>query len=338
MGGYFSQLRAPAPLLTERNLGSQHGKVVVITGGTSELALELATMLFYAGAKVYITARDEVQAREAIDDIKNLHPAATSFGKLDYLVLDLSDLSSIPASVRAFLAKESKLHLLYHTPGVAVMPAGMLSAQRLDIHMATNTLGPYLLTQLLYPMMRSTALSVPPAKVRVMWAGSPFMDSRAPRGGMDLSTLSRPSHDSRRNHTAASVGNYFLASEYAREVSSQGILSVAVNAGHLKTDARQRRHTSSFLHFCTLPFTKAAKMGAYAELWAGLSEDLTMEQSGAYIVPWGRVHARTRRDLQLACESERDGGTGVAARFRLWCDAQVASYLDQSKMYPYGLR
>ena len=65
--------------------------------------------------------------------------------------------------------------------------------------------------------------------------------------------------------------------------------------------------------------------GAYTELWAALSSDLTPERSGAYIVPWGRI-GTFRAGIEAALKSPSEGGTGVAAKFLAWSEKQTEPY------------
>ena len=83
----------PTPTLTETNLAHQEGKVFVITGSNTSVGYQLASILYSHDATVYIAARTESKALTAISDLQKLHPQPK--GKLVYLHLDLSDLSSI---------------------------------------------------------------------------------------------------------------------------------------------------------------------------------------------------------------------------------------------------
>ena len=67
-------------------------------------------------------------------------------------------------------------------------------------------------------------------------------------------------------------------------------------------------------------------MGAYTELWAGLSPELIMEHAGQYIIPWGRIHPSPRKDLLEALKGKVEGGTGRAADYCTWCEEKVAQY------------
>lgn len=61
--------------------------------------------------------------------------------------------------------------------------------------------------------------------------------------------------------------------------------------------------------------------GAYTELYAGLSQDLTINDQGVYIVPWGR-RAGVKKDVQV--EVEKEGGN--ADKLYDWCDRVTREY------------
>ena len=82
----------------------------------------------------------------------------SSTGALTYIRLDLADLASIKGTVEQFLAKESKLHVLWNNAGV-MSPDKTLSTtpQGYEQHVGVNVLGGFLLTKLLTPVLVSTA-------------------------------------------------------------------------------------------------------------------------------------------------------------------------------------
>ena len=322
MGVTFSQFFPPIPTLTEANLPSQKGKVFIVTGGASGVGFELCSILYQKGGKVYLAGRSEANAQSAISKIKSLSPSSP--GELIFLQLSLDDLTTIKPAVEAFTAKESKLNVLFNNAGVSLPPRGSVSAQGHELQMATNCLGHHLLTQLLLPTLLHTASNAPPATVRVIWTSSIAVDLYAPKGGLNLSDLTTPPPDQQANYTTSKTGNWFLARALAAQVGSKGILSVTQNPGNLKTSLL--RHAPWILGFVTAPLLYSAKMGAYTELWAGLSEDLGVEDGGKYVVPWGRVHPSPRPDLLAAMKTREDGGTGVAASFVEWCEEQTAEF------------
>lgn len=67
------------------------------------------------------------------------------------------------------------------------------------------------------------------------------------------------------------------------------------------------------------------RFGAYTELFAGLSHEIKAEQTGSYIIPWGRIFV-PRKDLLEAMKSREEGGSGTAAAFWSWCETETAKY------------
>lgn len=325
MGVTWSQFYPPSPTLTERNLPNQKGKIFIITGGASGIGLELVTILYQAGGKIYIAGRSEAKALQKIEAIKSSVRDASSAGQLEYLPLDLSDLSTVKASVASFKSKESKLDVLWNNAGVSLPPIGSVTKQGHELQIGTNCLGPLLFTKLLLPSLESAAQGSPQGAVRVVWTSSQMVDMTAPTGGMTLTDLDSPPQDKTKNYVTSKTGNWFLASEMARGVSSHGILSVTQNPGNLKTNLL--RHASTFMRLASSPLLHSAKQGAYTELWAGLSPELTIAMNGAYVIPWGRVHPSPRKDLLDALKSREEGGTGQAGEFQKWCEKQTVNYM-----------
>jgi len=331
MGVTYSQFFPPRPTFTEANLPSLQGKVFIVTGGASGIGYQLASILYHAGGRVYIAGRSEANARYSISNIKAASTASLSTaGELEFLHLELDDLSTIKATVAAFTAEESRLDVLFNNAGVSLPPAGSLSKQNHELQLATNCLGPCLLTQLLLPTLSATAAQSTQAAVRVVWTSSQMVDLAAIKGGLNVARLT--TDDQAQNYTVTKVGNWFLASELAKQVGPKGILSVSQNPGNLKTNLL--RSAPVFMRWVSAPLLYEARMGAYTELWAGLSdelwagfsEEMKMVRGGAYILPWGRIHLSPRSDLLDALKSVENGGTGRAQEFAEWCEKQVAQY------------
>lgn len=324
MGITFSQFLPPTPTLTERNLPSQQGKVFIVTGGASGVGRELVNILFRAGGKVYIAGRSEANAQQCMQEIRSSVDDTACTGQLEYLSLDLSDLSTIRPAAEAFKNKEPRLDVLWNNAGIYFAQPGSLSKQGHEPHIGTNCLGPFLFTQALLPSLKAAAQHSPPGSVRVVWTGSLMMDLSAPLAGMVVADLASPPKDQAKNYTASKTGNWFLASELAREVGSEGILSVTQNPGNLSTNLLRN---ANWMKVASYPLLYPAKMGAYTELWAGLAPEITMEMNGCYVIPWGRIHPSPRQDLLDALKSVEEGGTGQAREFWKWCERQTLEYV-----------
>ncbi|KAI4217576.1 MAG: hypothetical protein LQ351_000172 [Letrouitia transgressa] len=323
MGVAFSQLFPPTPSLTEKNLPSLRDRVFIVTGGYSGVGLRLVEMLYLAVGKVYIAGRSEAKALQGIESVKATVRKPEPSASLHFLQLTLDDLTTIKASVDYFKSKESRLDILFNNAGVSLPSAGSKSRQGHELQLATNCLGPMLFTQLLIPCLEAAANNSTPGAVRIVWTSSQMVDISAPKGGLLLDDLVHTPSDQQRNYTNSKIGNWFIAVGFAHLLGSRGILSVVQNPGNLKTNLL-RDH--KLMRAMSSPLLHPAKMGAYTELWAGLSPSLTMELNGSYVIPWGRVHPSPRPDLINALKSTEDGGTGVSKKFWDFCKQHIKEF------------
>lgn len=311
------------PPLTEKNLPREDGKVFLVTGGNSGVGFELVKILYAAGAVVYMAARSQERAEEAISQIEAL--PVVQPGSLKFLHLDLNDLTTIKASAAAFAAQESKLHVLWNNAGVGGVPVGNYTKQGIEQHLGVNCIAPLLFTRLLLPQLHAAASTSPKGSVRIVWTSFWMAEAQAPRGGIDFSELPQGTKNSNRNYGTSKAGNWLLAVEGARRLASEGIVSIVQNPGNLKSNAWRYLPKSAMI-FLNLILYKTV-YGAYTELYAGLSTDITMNDNGACVVPWGKIQKDTpRKDIVQAMKPEKDGGTDVAKKFWEFCVDQASSY------------
>lgn len=96
-----------------------------------------------------------------------------------------------------------------------------------DLQMSTNVLGPYLLSKLLYPILKETAKTAPLNSVRVCWASSLLIEL-SPHGGVDMNDSGSPILSNNRfiNYFVSKAANNQLAFEYGRRYKIANILSV----------------------------------------------------------------------------------------------------------------
>lgn len=157
---------------------------------------------------------------------------------------------------------------------------------------------------------------------RVIWTSSIAADD-TPHNGIEFDRLDSGTNDRIRDYGVSKFGNWLLGCEFARRHGSDGIISVTLNPGNAKAG------TSEGMPFLGLLVLKMImhepRLAAYTQLYAGLSKDITMEQNGAYILPWGRIRTASdgiRKDLLEALTSQNDGGLGYGEKFWNWCESQ----------------
>jgi NAD(P)-dependent dehydrogenase (short-subunit alcohol dehydrogenase family) len=151
----LSQFFPPNPAFGEADITPQNERVFLVTGGASGIGFEVAKTLYQKDARVYIAGRSKENADQAIQAIKTAAPSSN--GSLHFLHVDLADLSSVKTAATTFKASESRLDVLWNNAGVSQPPAGSISKQGIELQFATNCLGPFLLTELLLPLLEATA-------------------------------------------------------------------------------------------------------------------------------------------------------------------------------------
>ncbi|GAM35992.1 hypothetical protein TCE0_018f04740 [Talaromyces pinophilus] len=325
MGVQFSQVFPPRPSFPLEKLPSQKGKVFIVTGATSGIGFKVAEILYAKGGKVYVAGRSQKKGQDAIEAIQRTAvPQSDGEGALEFLLLNLDDLASIMDSANVFRSKESRLNVLINNAGVSQPPLGSVSKQNHELQLATNCLGPFLLTKLLQPLLYAAVPDSAPGTVRVVWTSSQVAELSSPPEGMIMSELTNPPNDNVRNYVNSKLGNWFLSIEMARRYGAdQRIVSVAQNPGAANTNLLRN---AKWMKILSRPLLHSAELAAHTVLYAALSDDLTLDNNGAYVIPWGRIHDQVAPKLATAMRLKEDGGTGLAKEFWEFCDEKTRDF------------
>lgn len=281
-----------------------HQQVYIVTGANTGLGKEIAQILYSKNAKVYCAARSKEKAENAITAIKQAVP--NSSGELVFLSLDLADLSTIKATVEEFTSKEQKLNVLFNNAGVMQPPQGSKTAQGYELQLGVNNIGTFLFTRLLTPTLIRTAKTEPPASTRVIWVSSSAAENITnPKGGVDLDNLDYHKDKSPFDkYCVSKAGNYLHAVEYARLYKDDGVVSIPLNPGNLDSDL-WRTMSSTAMRVIRGLLLHPSIYGAYTQLFAAFSPDITIEKSGTWgkfllFICFGRHAPRARRGLDFA--------------------------------------
>jgi retinol dehydrogenase-12 len=205
---------------------------------------------------------------------------------LVFLRLDLSDLTTIKASVQEFLSKENKLHVLFNNAGV-MAPQGSKTAQGYELQLGTNNIGTFMFTKLLTPILVATAKTETPSTVRVVWVSSSGADLASPRpGGVPMDNLDyHKDAPAIIKYAISKAGNYLQATEFAKRYEADGVVSIPLNPGNLNSELyRNQGSVTSFIIKRSILYPPI--FGAYTELFAGLSPQVTIKKTGS----WGESY------------------------------------------------
>ena len=134
---------------------------ILITGATDGLGKEVATELAKRGATVLVHGRDTRRIEAALAEIRE----KTGNDRLRGYLADLSSLADVRRLADQLRATEPRLEALVNNAGIGRSSGGRQhreeSADGHELRFAVNYLAPFLLTQLLLPLLRDSA----PARV-----------------------------------------------------------------------------------------------------------------------------------------------------------------------------
>src|SRR6266480_568164 len=118
------------------------GEVVMVTGGSRGLGLEIAHAFGQASAKVVITARREQWLKEAESFLMNQSIAVDAF------ICDVADATSVGQLVQQILQKNNKIDVLVNNAGLTWgAPAETMPLERWQQVIDANITGTFLMSQ-----------------------------------------------------------------------------------------------------------------------------------------------------------------------------------------------
>ncbi|HTA46804.1 MAG TPA: SDR family oxidoreductase [Bryobacteraceae bacterium] len=130
------------------------GKICIVTGANSGIGKETTLGLAQMGARVVMVCRNAQKGEAALKEIRR------EFGssQVDLLIADMSSQASVRALAAQIQREYPRLDVLVNNAGGAA-PKHTLSADGIEMTLATNHLGAALLTLLLLDLLKASAPS-----------------------------------------------------------------------------------------------------------------------------------------------------------------------------------
>ena len=265
------------------------GKLAVITGGYSGVGIETTRALVGAGASVVVPARRPDHAREELEGIDNV--------EVDELQLD--DLDSVHAFAQRFLDSGRTIDFLINNAGVMASPLFRVGPGW-EGQFATNHLGHYTLTNLLWPTLNQGARVVELTSAAHRITGIHWDDMQ----------FERDPYDKWQAYGQSKTANSLFALQLDKLGQDDGIRAFAVHPGGIMTPlqrhlSREEMQASGWIdeNGNVLVKFKTPEQGAATSVWAATSPQLD-GMGGVYCADC---------DIADVVESIQPGGGGVMA-------------------------
>lgn len=267
------------------------GRVCLVTGATSGIGRATAAALARLGATVFLGARDHQKGEAVCAELR----AATGNAAVELLHVDLASRASVRAAAADLRRRTAALHVLVNNAGVHATRR-VSTADGFESTVAVNHLGPFLLTNLLVPLLRASA----PARVIVVTS---WFERFGRIDFEDLNQAAARRFNPLRAYCQSKLANLLFTFELARRLEPSGVTANAVHPGLVATRLMRGypaplRRLYEWLLFGPERAARPVVRLATAPELAGVS--------GRYFGPWGRETKPSRR--------ARDG----AAAARLW--------------------
>jgi NAD(P)-dependent dehydrogenase (short-subunit alcohol dehydrogenase family) len=241
------------------------GKVAVVTGATGGIGKEIARGLVRLGCTVVIGARDARRGEAARVEL-----GAAGDGGVSVLPLDVSDQSS----VRSFAAELRRvlrggigqgLDVLVNNAG-AWFTDRRRSSDGLELTLATNVLGPHLLTELLLDDLRAAG------SARVVNVVSAITGDYDPT---DLQFTTRR-YDGYKAYAQSKQALTMLTWGLATRMAGQGVSANTAEPGFVRTAFNANAHgpRATMINVMARLFAVSAAKGADTPLWAASAPEL----------------------------------------------------------------
>lgn len=194
-------------------------QIILITGATSGIGKVTAQVLAGQGAHVILLGRNRLKTERTRQEIID----ATGNQRVDMALADLSSLQQVRDVAAEINAQYPRLDVLVNNAGLMLGAQREVSADGYELTLATNHLGPFLLTRLLLDLLRKS-----PAARIVNVASMAYRFSKPTLDDIQ----SERSYSPVREYGTTKLWNIMFTQELARRLRTHGIANVTTNSLH----------------------------------------------------------------------------------------------------------
>jgi len=196
-------------------------KVAIVTGANSGIGKATALALAKEDIHVILLCRNEQRGLKALEEI-----SAESQGKVSLYFCDLADFDSVAEFTSDFKRAFSRLDILIHNAGV-IAKKRTENASGIELQLAVHHLGPFLMNELLMPLLLKTSDSriIIVTSMSYKYGKIDFDDLQMKKGYKPMKSYAR-----------SKLCNFLYMKELARQLGSTDTTINCVHPGFVATN------------------------------------------------------------------------------------------------------
>lgn len=251
---------------------SMHGKICVVTGASNGIGKETARALARDGAHVVMLCRDRDRGEAARSDIRASAPDA----RVGLVIADLSSQASVKQVAAEIVAEHPRVHVLVNNAAISI-DYREKSVDGVELVLATNHLGPFLLTHLLADALAAAAPS------RVVTVSSALQ--KGARIHWDDLEYERTPYSMMKVYAQSKLMNVMFTYELSRRWKDRGVMANCLHPGVIHTGllGGVRNPLMRGLIRVAQVFFKPADQGAEGSVYLASAPELKSKTGGYYV-------------------------------------------------------
>ncbi|HKU48412.1 MAG TPA: SDR family oxidoreductase [Nitrososphaera sp.] len=293
-----------------------NGKICLVTGSTSGIGKEIAAGLAKHGGSVVLIGRERSRCEAAAKEIRrrvgreddnvddddggsssnnNNNNDNINHSTVTYLVADLSLQSSVRNLAREFKERYKRLDILINNAGV-FRARRELTEDGIESTFAVNHLAPFLLTNLLIDMLKSSG-----GQSRIVTTSS--IAHRGARIDFDDLSFKHRRYNGISAYGQSKLANILFTKELARRLEGSNVTANCFHPGAVRTGLAQKNNNPWYYRLvwqAGSPFFLSPEKGADTGIYLATSPDLGAVSGKYFVKRREAIPSREARDPNVA--------------------------------------
>jgi NAD(P)-dependent dehydrogenase (short-subunit alcohol dehydrogenase family) len=280
------------------------GRTVLVTGATSGLGLAAAEQFARLGASVVLLGRDAAKT----DRVRVELAERVGHDAFEVVVADMGDLDQVRAAARTIQATRASLDVVVHNAG-ALTSDRRVAPSGIEATVASQVVGPFLLTTLLLPQLRAAI----PGRVLTVSSGGMYAASLT----VDQLQMG-DDYQGTEQYARAKRAQVTLNEMWSLRMPRDEIVFHAMHPGWADTPGV--RESLPTFRKVVGPLLRSPLQGVDTLVWLGADDGAPLQRNGRF---WLDRHERSIHKLPTTRRSDTP-----ERRHRLWDWVVEASGVD----------